>query len=633
MGDTDLSEWLQQMVKKTEEKLELDEGDDTSEQARKLLESWSLQTDNFAPQPKSKATTSKIAQKQKTAVYRKLDTPMMVAKKIETSRPSADPTLIMDARRQHVKEMQAQRMERQAARANAKPKHVVVNPTPPKVSSIDVENDIKSYKQKMAENMRKKKKELEERHRQSMQIRAIEESAQQTIAKENKTNKKKEKKYEQETNEINMEALKVNLQLYMKTRSKRMQRVFYSIWASRCSFNSQTYQRAAAFNRFQVTSRSFSFWKKSFYQRIRQHELNELEERLRKEKQHEQAVTELCSRNIIHNAFVKWSAKYKALIEMKIIEEQHRKRRALLINRIEEQQQEAEKEKEKKSATSSPKRQEPLKPKTKIKPLKIDPKIEAMEKRAEEQRKKKLEKAAKEAQQAETAERERVKAELEVQRKKKLEHQQFLEEEKKKRDEQKRREEEFERALQRKKYVASASRLFRLRRLQLNAFVQWHQIIRIKEQFEIDAENNYNNTLMKKAVTCLLLNKQEMDEEREKTADDFYANKVTHFVFLSWLNVHLETRERENLARHVSEKYLMKTTLEKMILEKRRRQKIKFTLATKHHETYILKACMRVWPIGCAAIKEEERKTQEREDLLQKALKIFDELSDDEDFI
>ena len=660
MNDPELSEWLEQMVRKTEEKLELEDEDDTSEQARKLLESWSLQTENFQPsKPKTarkKATAavsphllSNITEtaprskqaKPKMAVYRKLDAPMMVAKKIQSDRPSVDPTLIMEARRKHVLEMKAQRQEREALKQQMKPtKVVVVQRQPPKVSVADVDKDIKTYKAKMAEQMAQKQRELEERHRQSMQIKQIEESAQQTIAKENKKKqKKKSKEYEKQTSEINMEALKINLQLYIKTRNKRMERSFYSLWVSRCSFKSQTYQRAAAFNNFQISSKSFAFWKKRYHQRVRQRELDQLENRLRREKQCEDAIVSLLNKNKVHSAFVKWSARFKAQIEMKIIEEQHRKRRALLINKIEENKQEKEREKllqeqekgknQQRSPNGSPKKGELLpKPKTKFKPIKIDPKFEEMQRRAEEQKKRRLEKAQKEAEMAEAMEREKAKAELEAKRKKKLEHQQFLEEEKRKRDEQKRREEEFQRALERKKYVAVASSQFRLRRLQLNAFSQWAKILRIKEEMERAAEDNYTNTLMRKGMDGILLNQQEKENERMQKANAFFNDRLSHYIFLQWYNVYMETYEKEERVRQVSEKYLMKVTIEKIIDEKRKRQKAKFAMATKHQEMYILRACMRVWPLGCAAIRDEERKAEERENLMKKALQIFDELSD-----
>ena len=655
--DTDLSQWLEEMVKKTEDKLQMEDIDDTSEQARKLLESWSLQTESFQPSRQkssrkkpdfdptgrqNKDTINQKNTKPKMAIYRKLEyTPMLVAKKTQSNRPSVDPTLIMDARRKPLMEMKAQRLEREAAKAQIRPKQVIVQKAPPKVSVADVDRDIKSYKQKMAENMAQKQKELEERHRQSMQIKQLEESVQQSIAKENKKHqKKKDKEFEKQTHEINMESLKINLQLYVKTKNKRLQRTFYSLWVSRCSFKSQTYQRAAAFNNFQIQSRNFGYWKKRYYQRVRQKELDKLERRLRREKQCEDAVSALLNKNRTQNAFTKWSAKYKTALEIKIIEEQHRKRRALLINRIEEQKEEKEREQQIQqnnnklkqkgnSANSSPKKGDvQLKPKTKIKPIKIDPKMEAMEKRAEEQRRRRLEKAQKEAEMAEALEREKAKAELEAQRKKKLEHQQFLEEEKRKRDEQKRKEEEFQRALERKKYITVGSKQFRLRWQQLNAFKQWAKILRIKDSMEKIAQQNYQHSLMKKGIQGIMLNQQEKENERSEKAIAFYNDKLSHFIFLAWYDVYMQTYQKEEAAAKISEKYLMKNILNKIIIEKRKRQKAKFAMAAKHQEHYILRACMRVWPIGCAKIRDEERKAEERENLMKKALQIFDELSD-----
>lgn len=633
MGDPEINEWMEKMVQKTKDSIEdYDYADDTTSEARKLLESWSIQTESFCPEPGTRAKT-KVSTKPKVAVYRKLDTPMMVAKKIETDRPSVDPTLIMEARRQHIKEMKAQRLERQAAKQLQIPqKKIQKIGLPPKVALPDIEGDVKGYKERIAQRTAEKIKELEEKQRQSIQIRAIEESAQQTIAKEEKKQIKQQKKLEKKSKEINEQQMKQQLQLLYKTLRIRAIRRYYSLWASRCSFRSQAYKRAAAFNDFQNLSQTFSFWKSRFHRRRHERELDQLEARLRHEKQMEEQANNFYMKKNLHKYFVKWSAKYKMAVEYRIIEEQHKKRRALLINKIEEkiEQQNEENQQEKaEKAESSPPRKS-LIPKSKPKPLKVDPRIAAMEKRAEEQRKKKLEKAAKEAQIAETAEEEKAKQILEEQRKKRQEHMQFLEQEKKKREEQQKMQEEFERQLQRKKYIQTASKEFRLRRLKLNAFVSWAKILVIQDINEEKAMRHREDKLMSYSLTALAMNKKEHEDIRNARALAFYNEKITRMSFLGWLHLRNVTAMKEYNARKVSNRVLLKTTLHAIILEKRRRQKAKFMEIVGKMNKAILRRCFRAWPEGCAAVRDDERRAKDREDLMAKALQMFDELSDDD---
>lgn len=634
--DPEISAWMARMVQKTKDEIEDVDYDDTTSEARKLLESWSIQTESFCPEPSS--TRTKVPTKPKMAVYRKLDTPMMVAKKIETDRPSVDPTLIMEARRKHILEMKAQRLERQAAKQmqiptkKAPPKVGL----PPKVSLPDIDGDIKSYKERIAQKTAEKIKELEEKNRQSIQIRAIEESAQQSIAKEEKKQIKKQKKLEKKSKEINEEAMKQQLQLLYKTLRLRLIRRYYTLWSSRCSYHSQNYKRAAAFNNFQKMTQCFSFWRSRYYRRKHERELDELESRLRKDKQMEEAAINFYVRHQMQKSFVRWTSRYKAQIEMKIIEEQHKKRRALLINKIEEKQQQIQNQteenqtnSEKSSVSSSPPRKSMI-PKSKPKPLKVDPRIEAMEKRAEEQRKKKLEKAAREAQLAEKEEEEKAKLQIEEQRKKKLEHMQFLEKEKKKREEQQKMQEEFEKALQRKKYIQTASKEFRLRRIVYNQFKCWEKILNIRIQLEEKSERFREDKLLSYGLLAFRMNQKDNEDERTAKAQEFYAENITRKAFLGWLYLRNVTATKFFNCQKMHNKYLLHSTLHAIIVEKRKRQKAKFMAAVQQMNRSIMRRCFRAWPEGCAAVRDDERRAKDREDLMAKALQMFDELSDDD---
>lgn len=625
---TDVSEWIDKLVQETKENLDVSDNiTDSSEQARRLLEVWSLQTDNFSSFGKKEKKSESAGQKQKVVIYRKLDAPMMVTKKI-SERPSVDPTLIMEARRQHVVEMREKRLERQFIKANT-PKPL--QPADPvKVEIPNIDTDVKSYKQRLTERIAAKQKELDDKKRQSMQIKAIEESVQRTIANEAKQ-KAKEIEKEAKVKAQQNEQLKLRLELLYRAQSLRFYRIYFSIWSGRCIFKSQAFERATTISNFQKKSYAFSRWRKSYIQRIRQKDIEKLEQRLRLERYMEDESNRLRNKNLLHNHFVKWKARYKTSVEMKILEEQHKKRRELLINRIEEKIIEADKleRKKKLSADPSPKTNKTI-VQQKSKPIKIDPKAVAMEKRQEEMKQRKLEKLQKEALASQEAEQQKIKLELEEQRKKRNEHRAFLESEKKKREEQHRAQLEYEKCVQRKKYIDIASKEFRITQIQRNAIRQWSKINEIKKTFSANAIKTYICSLLKKAFKSLICNMNTANQEREDKALYFFYNNSVRYFLLSWTYFHQTFIDREGNLNKVSNMFCMKKHFNIIIEERNKKRKARLVQATHHFNKQVLRRFFKAWPEGCAALREEERRERDRQALMCKAIKMFDELTDDD---
>ena len=627
MGDDpDIRQWLDRLVQKTEETVKIDADDsDTLTQARRLLNSWADQTETFQTEKKKGGSTRQA----KVAQYRKLDAPMMVVKK-ETNRPSVDPTLIMEARRAHVKEMRAKRLERAANQQPKDPKPVRTQRV--KVDVPDVDSEIRQYKQRIADKIREKEQEIEDRRRRSLKIRAIEESAAQTIAKETEERLKAQK------DEFDDESLKMRLQLVFKKQIIRKERHFFSVWSDKCHFQSKAFQRAALFSNFRRQAGFFAIWKSQLKRMQHKREMETLERQLRRDKQMEDAATNFNVRRTVFKALAVWRARYKAKIERKVIEEQHKKRRDLLITRIGPKPSGSPtsspvKQAESPKQVESPRRVKHLKmPKTKITKLKMDPKVEAMAKRMDEQRAKRLEKVQKEAEAAQAAEEAKMKAEIEAQRKKRFEHRQFLEQEKKKREEQKQRQHEYEQQVARKKYCTKACSEFRLRRLKLNQFRQWNKIIVIRQRFEELAAEKYKRHLLQAALDNMTSWHQSQQNEREKRAIRFYSCRKTHTVFLAWLQLTNDTDELGNSVVDVCNYWREKRAFRRLVEVQRCRRKEKHAAAVQQGKRNLLRRCFKAWPVGCAAIREDEERENARADLMSRALQYLDELASDDDF-
>jgi hypothetical protein len=75
----------------------------------------------------------------------------------------------------------------------------------------------------------------------------------------------------------------------------------------------------------------------------------------------------------------------------------------------------------------------------------------------------------------------------------------------------------------------------------------------------------------------------------------------------------------------------MKWAWKKIQQERIQRRKAKFVKAALFRNRVLVRQCFRQWPIGCAAVKEEDARNHAREDLFSKALQYLEELSSDDD--
>ncbi|OHT06861.1 hypothetical protein TRFO_25037 [Tritrichomonas foetus] len=621
MENEDITQMVNRLVKKTEETISIEmEETDSRDQARRLLTNWANQTESF--RPSSKKNTQK---KPKTVQYRKLDAPMMVAKK-ETHRPSVDPTLIMEARLAHVKEMKAKRLERQAK------KNANSTASQSQASSVysvdipDIESEIQSHRNRVAERMKEKQKEIDGRIRRMQKIKVIEENVAQVIALENEERirvEKIEQQYE--------DALQMKLQLLDKNQQLRKTRKFFTLWTSECNFHSDTYKKAAVLSNFRCKSAMLSVWKSRLRKKIQEREVNKLERLLRRNKQLEATSEKMYIENTLRKSLTKWRIKYKASIEYKIIEEQHKKRRDLIlkkINFVEENENEIG-EPQQIEEPQKPIKKSLKMPKTKIKQIKPNSRMEAMAKRMEEQRLKNLKKAQKEAEEISNKEEEELKQQMEMQRKKKQEHRQFLEKEKIKREEIKKKQMEFEREAQRRKYCEKASQEFRLKWLKLNQLRQWRKILVMREDFEKIAEKNYHNHLLKVAINSMILFSHKQRNIRNHKAEIMFNQYIQRIFLMKWNLRFNNIQEISARVEAVSNKWRVRKALRKLFEEKKKKRKGKYMLASQHANRYILRKFFNAWPIGCEIIREEEERENNRQDLMSKALKFLEELSSD----
>jgi len=616
MSDDDIGVWLDVIVQQTKEQIETyDKDEDTTQKARNLIEQWAKQSDGFREiyeKPKKDTKTDR-----KVVLYRKMDTPMMVAKKMTSNRPSVDPTLIMEARREHLNEMKAERIKRAEEKKKEKNQNPILQP-PKHVDVPNVDNEINGYRSKVKQKLDEKQKELEERRRKSIQIKKIEESAALSIANEEKS------KIRSTSNDpkYDTESLKLRIQLLHAQLRFRNIRNFFVMWTTRCSFQSKAFHSAQYLSNFHRISGAYSYWRSRTRNKIHSRELDRLEERLRREKQLETTANHLYTRNAMFKSITKWKSRYREIIEFKIIEEQHRKRREVLINRISRsppKQQISDCIPQRNKAEEKPKQ---------AKPIQVDPKFVAMEKRNEEKRMKMIEKAQKEAQASEAAESERLKIEIEEDRKKKLEHRQFLEMERNKREEQKKRVEEFERKIQRKKYCQHVSVQFREKCLKSRLLGIWKLIIVIRKQQEFSSENTYLNKLKFKALKAIKNNQVTAELDKDQYGLDHFNCRLLRFSLLSWFSVVNQTKEKGLRTQELYQKTLQKNILSLLRAIRRKRIKKRILIACTHYQRNLLKRVFKGWPEGCAIVIEEEKREEERQNLLKRALSMLNSLSD-----
>jgi hypothetical protein len=573
--------------------------------ARQLLQSWAENTESFQPQVRAPEKRPKIAQ------YRKLDAPMMVAKR-ESTRPSTDPTVIMNARHAVIRQKKAERLERTAAKQS--------EPTPlkpignRKVEVPDVDREIEGLQKHVKDRMRAHDAELAERTRISQKVRGIEESAAESIAKEAEARVRAEK------DEFEDEVLMMRLKLAFRKQILRGERRAFSIWSSRSQFQSIAFTRAALFSNFRRQCTAFACWRGRLRAVQHEKELMCMERALRREKQMEDTAKRMFTHKALFKYVAKWRARFRASIELKVVSEQHQKRRALIAAAAIElppDQQE-----------SPPKRVLKI-PKAKVVPLKTDPKVEAMQKREDARKAKQVEKAQKEADAAQKLEEERIRLEIEAKRKKRLEHRQFLEQEKLKREEMRARETEFETMLARKKYCENAAAAFRQKALARAHLRSWHKILFIQAQFERTAEMSHKKHMASLAFVALRSNAKQLQMERDLAAVTCHRDRVMRSALCAWLQIRDQTAGKERDVRQITGEILLCRTWKAIQTEQKRRRKKKYVAAALWRNRRMLRQCFKAWPVACECVRKETEREMARDDLMSKALQYLDELSSD----
>ncbi|OHT09802.1 hypothetical protein TRFO_21162 [Tritrichomonas foetus] len=149
---------------------ETPDNDDTLDEARRLLNRWAEQTESFQKPPSNSKNSRQASNERKTpkvVQYRKLEMPMIVAKKKNDIKVN-DPTLKMNERLKKVQEMKEKRLAKQNERKISPTK--VTKKNFQKIEVPDVDAEIRSIRQKMNENINMKKKEIELREKRMKEI-------------------------------------------------------------------------------------------------------------------------------------------------------------------------------------------------------------------------------------------------------------------------------------------------------------------------------------------------------------------------------------------------------------------------------------------------------------------------------
>lgn len=623
MENDDITQLLDNIIKKTENSLNTKEDSNSLSQARQLLKSWANQTETFNTEKPANGTIIKKAPK--TVKYRKLDAPMMVAKKV-TNRPSVDPTLIMEARLAHVKEMKAKRIERMESKSSNSVTSSSQTSSVISVDIPDIDAEINSHRMKIKERMKEKQKELNERSRRTQKNKVIDENMAILIAQENEDKIKAEKNIG-----LDPEIAKNLIQTFRKYQILLQKREFFSKWVFECNFKTKTYQKAEKLSQFKKKSAYFSYWKSKLRRKQQEKEVSKLERQLRHEKQLELIADQKYVNKLLRISLIKWKVKYMTSIEYKIIEEQHKKRRDFISSRVDFDKIDIDlpKEKEDNKKIENPKT---LKiPKAKIKKIKPNQKFEAMTKRMEEQKAKKLEKAQKEAEEIAFKEEKSYKQKMEIQRKKKEEHRLFLEQEKLKREEIKKKQEQFQKDAERKKYCEQISQNFRLKKLKSNQFSQWKKILAIKNQFDFMAEKHYVHHLASSSIKALIIYSIEKKSQRDSSSVSKFNCIVLQKYFFNWINEFNKFKKIESQITFISNKWRMRRTFRILLEEKKKRRKTKYSIAVRHSNRVLLRKFFNAWPIGCQNLQNEEERESNRQNLMLKALQLLEDISSDFD--
>lgn len=120
------------------------------------------------------------------------------------------------------------------------------------------------------------------------------------------------------------------------------------------------------------------------------------------------------------------------------------------------------------------------------------------------------------------------------------------------------------------------------------------------------------------------------ESERSKIANKFYSKNLKLNYFNYWFDFHQDIKNKEKKVISLHKKTLLKIYLKKMSFVRKERKKKRFLEIQNALRISTLRRVFKAWPIGCAAIREDEEREEERNNLLSKALRYLDEISSDE---
>lgn len=612
--DTEIDEWLGNIVQGKTQTVEPDV--DTLFQARELLQSWAQDTESFQP-PQPSPTKAKVAR------YRKLDMPMLVAKKKENI-VCVDHNAQMEARLLHVKEMKAERMKRQAAQP-------LQPPSPPKlrqekINIPNIDDEIRRHRSEVNTRVDRKQKELVQRQRKSQKLNQIADLAVESVMRkraENTDAKYIERKYD-------YESLNMQLQLYHKNYIIRQERRFFHHWTNKCQFHTQAYEKAEVLCNFKIQSSFFSLWKIRQKQSKQKRELREIETRIIHEKRLEEISRSMYYRNTLHKYINLWITKFKAHVEYRKAQAEIQKRRELLTQSPKNTPRTPKQPQSPSQESPPPKGSRPLKiPKIEITKLKTDPKIEAMAKRMEENKNARIEKLRKKAEEEKQLKEEKKKLEEEEAKRKRIEHLNYLKLQKEQRELDAQNKLEMERQIERMKWCKSSAIRFRKRHLCFFHLEQWKKVLSMEHNYEIMANRQYENHLEKVAFKSIKIFNLSQKSEKELIAIKHYKEILSRTFLILWYNQHLGTLSLEHGIRNMCMRWKLRRGFDMLISEKKRRRKEAIKAAEVHAQFTLMKKTWNAWPIGCAAAKDEDEREKYRDNLYSKALKLLDDLSSD----
>lgn len=624
MENNDINQLLDSIIKRNQKNIMENNGEiGTLDQARQLLNTWANQTNTFnSRQSKTEKQSNK---KQKIVKYRKLDAPMMVVRK-EMNRPSVDPTLIMEARLAHVREMKARRLERMENNQSDASSVQSQSSTISQVAIPDIDSEIRSYRMKVNERMKEKQRELDERAKRNEKNKIIDENVQLTLAQEKLLNSK--------TTLKDKSIIKQQVDRFAQSQNLHKKKVWFSVWVSECTFQSQSYNKAAKLNNYRRKVSAFSVWKNKLRRKQQEREVTILERQLRKEKQLESTADKIYRNSLVKNSYLSWKIKYRTSNERKIIENQHERRRNLIVSKIKFDEQNPNPSKIIISKPEPICTKEPEKhisnPKTKIAKIKVNPKFEAMTKRMEEQHAKKLQKAQKEAEENATKEEQNFKEKMELQRKKKEEHRLFLEQEKIKREEIKKKQQHYQEIANRKKYCERVSQEFRLRKLKQIQFEHWKNILVMRANYEEQAHNHYLNRLKQVALRGIMLYSMKQKQQRNDTLEKQYQLFKVRNIFSHWKRLYERYQDCDEQTRHICDIWIMRKAFNMLCDQKKRQRKAKHVKAVMHANKALLRRFFALWPIGCQNLHDDEERESNRQGLMSKALQFLNEIDSDD---